>query len=234
MGPMRALTWLWRGARRLADARARSEIATRRRHRDRIHQDVTLTRIDRYPRLFAAARDLLADRPRPTLLSYGCSSGEEVVSLRGYFPDADIVGAELNCAMLAACARWPHDPRTRFLASDDAGVAAAGPYDAIFCMAVLQRRPHGVENEGRETIADFYPFALFDRQVAELAALLKTGGLLIVEHAQYLVTDASAAPLLEPVGDRGVWPAKGPRFDRDGRRIVPQPTIARLYRRRAA
>lgn len=86
-----------RAARLLAlirDGRARSELFTRLRFGAQVHQDISLSFHDRYPRLFTAARALLADRPAPRILSYGCAAGEEVTSLRGYFPDAMLVGAE--------------------------------------------------------------------------------------------------------------------------------------------
>jgi hypothetical protein len=44
-----------------------------------IHQDVTHPSIDRYPKLFRAAEGLLRDQARD-ILSFGCSSGEEVTS----------------------------------------------------------------------------------------------------------------------------------------------------------
>ncbi|GEM_PF-3630399 len=56
----------------------------------------TVTADNRYPRIFAFVRDQLADRDRPRVLSFGCSTGEEVFSLRRYMPAADITGIDIN------------------------------------------------------------------------------------------------------------------------------------------
>lgn len=222
-------------ARRLLfDARARSEWWTRTVAADAVHQDATLTWTDRYPRLFAAAQRALGRDGALRLLSFGCSSGEEVVTLRRYFPRARIVGAEINRAQLAACRRLPPDERVTFLRSTQPGIAALGPYDAVFCMAVLQRRAHWVERERMSDVSGVYPFARFEAEVAFLVSQLRAGGLLVVDHCQYRVEDTGAAALLESVGGETVYPARGPRFDRAGRLIAPQPVVARLFRRTAA
>lgn len=216
---------------RILGRRAWSRRLTRLVARRSIHQDVTETRRDRYPRLFASAAALLGDASSPRILSFGCSSGEEVLSLRDYFPAAAIVGAEINRGELAACRRLPPHPRTVFIHSTRARIADHGPYDAVFCMAVLQRRPHAVARAGVADIARHYPFARFADEIAFLTEQLRPGGLLIVEHSQYRVEDADAP--LAPVRDSGTWAADGPRFDRDGALIRPQPIVSRIFRKRS-
>ena len=229
------LDWLRRRAGRLralvVDPRARSEALTRLRYGSRVHQDVSLSFQDRYPRLFDAARTLLADRAAPTILSYGCAAGEEVTSLRAYFPDAMLVGAEINPALLRACRKLPHDPKRAFIESRPDRIVAHGPYDAIFAMAVFTRRPHEVEERGLRDISTYYPFALFAADLRFLAEQLVPGGLLVVEHAQYLAEDALKDLPVHPVAGLGDWLAKGPRFDPNGIRIEPQPRIYRIFRR---
>lgn len=215
----------------LYDARLRSEVATRWAAGSALHQDATMTWLDRYPRLFTAAQQALGRDGTHRVLSFGCSSGEEVMSLRRYFPDATIVGAEINAAQLAACARLPSDPNAHFIRSTREGIAARGPYDAVFCMAVLQRRAHVVERRGLRTIARHYPFAHFAEEVRFLARQLRPGGLLVADHCQYRIEDAGAP--LEPMPGTTVYTAKGPRYAPDGELIAPQPVVARLFRRAA-
>lgn len=217
-----------------ASPRRWSEFATRLTQGDRMHQRNSQTWPDRYPRLFAAARELLAGRNEPRLLSYGCASGEEAVSLRHYFPDARIIGAEINRHLLRSCRRLPAGLALEFAAPDDPMIAERAPYDAIFCMAVLTRRPHEIEQRGLVDISRLYPFDLFEREIVRLSALLRPGGLLVVEHALYRVEDAAAAAGLSPIGSHGLGPAKGPRFEADGSIIAPQPVIARIFRKGAA
>ena len=215
--------------RLLQDGRRWSEFATRWQDRGRVHQDNSLTWSDRYPVLFDATRTLMKGRDKPKLLSYGCSSGQEVSTLRRYFPSATVVGVEINRHLLRTCRRLSADDAVVFVAPHDPALTAHGPYDAIFCMAVLTRRPHEVERSGRRDIADFYPYRLFAGEVRRLAALLAPGGLLVVEHALYRVEDAIDDLGLSSVTSHGVWPAKGPRFGPDGTIIEPQPLIARIF-----
>jgi hypothetical protein len=215
--------------RLLTDADARSALVTRLLHREAIHQDVTLSWPDRYPRLFAEVAELLRDVARPRLLSFGCSAGEEVQSLKRLIPDARIVGLEINRAKLRSCLQLPTDPDVSFFPSTPAAVAAHGPYDAVFCMAVLTRRPHEVERKGMTNIRRLYPYTRFRDQLHILVRALQPGGLLVVEHSLYLVEHEAEALGLVTAG--GVWPAKGPRFDAAGALIPGQPTIARIWRK---
>ena len=104
-------------------------------------QPFNTTKADRYPRIFGfVQRALGADSPL-NILSFGCSTGEEVFSLRRYFPRAAIKGVDINPGNIAVC-------RKRLARAGDAsisfGVAAStagepvAAYDAIFCMAVLR------------------------------------------------------------------------------------------------
>jgi hypothetical protein len=221
-------------ARRYAlDSSARSELATGLLFPARIHQDTTLSWRDRYPLLFGAARDLLDDVESPNILSFGCSAGEEVLSLHDYMPDAIVVGAELNRAKLRACGRLPPHPRRVFVHSTHRNIAAHGPYDAIFCMAVLTRRPHAIEAEDRRSIRGFYVFERFAETLHFLVSQLRDGGLLVVEHALYRVEDVADLPIEAVIG-AGTYPAKGPRFDRAGDRIDPPPVISRIFRKTPA
>lgn len=218
-----------------SDPRARSEWLTRLRYGAKVHQDISTSYPDRYPRLFAAARDLLADRPALRILSFGCAAGEEVVTLRSYFPDATLIGAEINPALLRACHKLPPDDARAFIPSSSETIAAHGPYDAVFAMAVFTRRPHDIDRRGMDNIAAHYPFAPYAADLRLLAEQIAPGGLLIVEHVLYLVEDALATwpqgAQFVPVGWLNDKLARGPRFAPDGRLITPRPRIARIFRR---
>lgn len=213
------------------EPRAWSELVTRTMFPSRMHQDNSFTWPDRYPALFTAAQTLLADRAPLRILSFGCSSGEEVQSLRHYFPDAVIVGAEINATLLRACRERKVEGPTVFVRSSNAVIQAQGPFDAIFCMAVFTRRPHEVESRDMRDISRFYPFDRFAASVRFLASQLTPGGLLIVEHALYRVEDALEGFPMTPVVTHGFAPAKGPRFDRSGVRLASPQLVARIFSR---
>jgi hypothetical protein len=222
---------LYDALRLLREPRAWSELTTRLLQSSEVHQDCSLTCSDRYPALFSAARTLLADRLRPRILSFGCSSGEEVLTLRRYFPDAVIVGAEINQSLLRACRRHAVEGETLFIHSTPEAIQSHGPFDAIFCMAVFTRRPHEVERRDMRDISRFYPFGRFAGTVRSLAAQLTEGGLLVVEHGLYRVEDAIGGLPVSPVLTHGFRIAKGPRFDPSGVRLEPPQLVARIFRR---
>jgi hypothetical protein len=59
-----------------------------------IHQISAKTAFNRYPQIFAGAAHAAPNARR--ILSFGCSTGEECATLKMYFPQAKVVGADLN------------------------------------------------------------------------------------------------------------------------------------------
>lgn len=201
------------------DRRYRAMMVLKWTDPQRVHQTTPLTCMDRYPQIFAACRDLFADRPAIRILSFGCSTGEEVISLRRYFPDAYIVGAEINPESLALCLKQPVDGRMSFVVSDPATISQQGPFDLIFCMAVLQRTPRSVETKRMASLKKLYPFEKFDLQVQELDSYLRDGGVLVIHLTQYFFRDSSVASKYETL-DAGHFPAGYvPSYDRNSMRV---------------
>ena len=207
---------------RTADGRAL--LWTRLRHRRGLHQTAPYTWLNRYPRLFDLAAKLLPNAQR--ILSFGCSIGAELISLRRRFPNAEIVGAEINPRTRAlAEQRVAADPRIIVVPPE----SIAGRFDLVFALSVLQRDPHGLKNEmeGRH-LAARYPFARFEAGVRDLTALLRRGGFLVVANTLYRVEDSSAAAELEPL-------AASPRMARvmltpEGERIA-DPVARTVFRK---
>ena len=195
--------------RLVATAEGRSRLWTRLVHRNDLHQTTSFTAEDRYPELFDLTSKLMPDARR--ILSFGCSTGEELLALRRRFPSAEIVGAEIN-------------PRSRRLArkrvAGRAGLSVKrtpdGSFDLIFALAVLQREPHKIAEMEVENLSFFYSFSKFDQAVRGLVARLRPGGLLCVTNCQYRVEDTSVANELRGVSDSAL--TQGDVFAPDGRR----------------
>jgi predicted O-methyltransferase YrrM len=191
----------------------RGRLWSRSVHARQIHQTAPYTWLDRYPELFDLAARLVPDARR--ILSFGCSTGEELVSLRRRFPDAEIIGAEINPRSRAAArSLTAADPRMDVIPPQ----RIEGSFDIIFALSVLQRDPRGIaaQVEARH-LAKRYPFARFDEAIGSFAGRLRPGGLLCVDNALYRVEDSSASGRFNPVDE-------SPAMDRtllgpDGRRL---------------
>ena len=195
------------------------------------------TRIDRYPLAFRFARDQLDDEPAMRILSFGCSTGEEVFSLRRYFPAATIKGIEVDPARIRICRRRLleiRDSRISFQCASDTSSEPSETHDAVFCMAVF--RDPTLDLPATRSTAGLISFDDFERAVADLVRCLKPGGLLFVEHSNFRVSDTGSAPALEPVLHADPpRSAKTPGlYGRDGRRIHGAEDLALGYRKRAS
>jgi hypothetical protein len=211
----------------LTDSQYRSFLRLRFLKQGGVHQVSNYTAHDRYPTIFQASQAYFAERVHPLkILSFGCSTGEEVFTLRTYFPEAEILGVDVNSWNLEVCRARNSDPRIHFMLSDARRMAEHGPFDAIFCMAVLQRSEAMKPNVRDST--HIYPFDRFDTQLRELNALLAEGGLLVLYHTSYRFKDTSIArhyatlPINASFMDHE---PQTPKFDRHHRRLPEQ-----LYR----
>lgn len=194
---------------------------TRLRHGAALHQTAITTAPDRYPDLFAALAERLAADAH--ILSFGCSTGEELLSLRRLMPNARLTGVEINPrAHRIAAERTAADPLIDIVPN-----LPAGPFDAVLALAVLQREPHRVADERWTDLSRHYPFVRFDAALIALVDRLTPGGLLAVHHAHYRVEDSSVAGLLTPVPDAPLQVP--PLFDRSSRRYDPAPPSASLF-----
>ncbi len=124
------------------------------------------------------------------------------------------------------------DDQISFVRSSPQALTRLAPFDAIFCMAVLQRTPHQIEERGLTSLRRIYPFARFDEQVRQLDSWLRPGGLLVIHHTQYVFDHASVANRYEPL-DGAAWVAvDGLKFDRDSN-LIPGPVpVGTIFRKR--
>lgn len=207
----------------MADANYRSIVRLQLFNAKNVHQTTSLTGMNRYPKIFAACQKYFDGREQIRILSYGCSTGEEVLTLRQYFPHAEIVGAEINKRSLEICGKHAVDPRTKFIYSSADNIQSHGPYDAVFCLAVLQRTPLNIASKGIKSLKEIYPFQKFEEQIVQLDRLLNTNGLLVIHFSQYVFTDTRVACGYKPLGDHMQNNAVTPLFNRQSQRIeTPQ------------
>jgi len=179
---------------RLSRAESRARLLLELERPRRLFQPEPTTGMDRYPDLFRFARERLGDGPDRRILSFGCSTGEEVFSLRRYFPQARIKGIDINAHSVGkALERLRAQGADDGLAFEVAASASAEPpsfYDAVFAMAVFR---DGALGAAPPRCDHLIRFADFERSVADLARCLKPGGLLVLRHANFRFSDTGAA-----------------------------------------
>jgi SAM-dependent methyltransferase len=157
---------------------------------------------DRYPWLFDFAAAQLRDLAAPRLLSFGCSRGDEVFSLRRIIPAATIRGIDIDPANVAICrtktGKDGADGLSFTTASDTHG-EPDGHYDAIFCLAVLC---HGDLTVHRAHRADpLLRFDAFEAVVTDFARCLKPGGLLFLHTTNFRFCDTAVSKSFEVILD---------------------------------
>jgi SAM-dependent methyltransferase len=158
-----------------------------------MHQTQTDTEVDRYPEIFAFVAEFAQKmNGPPRLLSFGCSTGEECITLRRYVPGSSIVGVDVRRSIINKARRWAMISGVRdvsFLLERDQRWRQQ-PYDVVFAMSVLCRWPATKDVGASGTI---YSFRTFDRAVRRLGQLVNPGGLLVMYNANYRFTDTDTS-----------------------------------------
>lgn len=151
------------------------------------------THVFREAGLLRAAQHRLSNRShRLKILSFGCSYGDELVTLRLMFPEAEIVGCDINQDVLAAAQQTVGHIATIVL-SEKETLEALGPFDLICAFSVLCLNP---------LPADFlsqFPPSRFDELVHFLDSLLTEKGLLAITNSTYRFRDCPLFAKYDPI-----------------------------------
>jgi hypothetical protein len=125
------------------------------------------------------------------ILSFGCSTGEEIVTIRSIFPDADVFGCEIEpVALEEAIATTGH--LATIFKSDRAALRDHGPFDLINCAAVLCLNPP-------TDMQKLFPPEDFDELLTVLDSAVRPGGLIALTNASYRFYNSPLASSYDPV-----------------------------------
>jgi hypothetical protein len=196
-----------------------------------LYQKGGRTQFDRYPHLFSALRDQLDDHPTPRVVSFGCSVGDETLSLRAYLPTARIFGTDVNRTRIRIARKRVADPKIRFHACASLAALGEGEVDAIVCLSVMHRS--ALLHEWPTDCRPHMTFQTFEKAIRDFDQHLKVGGFLLLYHTsfEFLETDCARryTPLylVEPLSHS---PSK--RYDRNNQPVlVPMEQRYALYRK---
>ena len=184
----------------LTEASHRSVVITKLISRRQAHQFVNYTALHRYPTVFRACAE--------------------------YFPHAELIGVDINHRNIrVARASRKKDASMNFCTE----IPAQGQYDAIFCMAVLQRTENRLPNTTDSS--QIYPFHRFDAQVAMLDAQLNVGGLFVMDHADYRFEDTRIAAKYQPIDNPPRMQRTRPVFNRNNQRSTVPYDNPRVFKK---
>jgi len=168
------------------------------------HQLTSTTSWDRYPQLFDEVVKAYSEtKSVEKILSFGCSTGEECFSLKKYFPQAAIIGVDINRKNLRKAIRKNTYNDVNFLHSNFENIRTHGSYDLIFCLSVLCRWE---DTKYVSNCEKLYPFGKFESTVDSLASSLNPNGLLVIYNSNFRFEDTAT-------------------FSKHGFVIVPSPSV---------
>ena len=158
--------------------------------------------------------------PSPSILSYGCSTGEEALSLADYLPGATIDAVDINprsIALARAAGAREGKGHIRFICAAEPP-AAPRVYDAIFCLSVLR---HGrLDAEEPHDCSAILPFSRFSDTVAALDRCLKPGGVLVLWGCNFRFDDTATAAHYRMRTAAGRKPQGGVFYGPDNQRLA--------------
>ena len=214
----------------LTSGRFRSEKLAAWKSKGGYHQRSTLTAPDRYPLLFQQAKLYFMNKAdNPNILSFGCSTGEEVFTLGKYLPNAHVVGIDINKWCLRQCWKNNGNPRQySFLYRFSREFEAAGNFDAIFCLAVFQRTENRTNEDN--SISTTYTFGQFEQEITMLDGKLKEGGLFVIDHSDFSFKDAFCSKNYLPLPfENNQLLRYRPLFDRNNQKIAETQNNFRMF-----
>lgn len=139
------------------------------------------TSFDRYPNIFKALRKIFLgfDGRTPKILSFGCSTGEELLTIKSYLPNSIIHGCDIEPGVLQIASS--RDEKILVYESTPSNISTNGPYDLILCLSVFCLHGDGIDD-----IPLHFPFAKFEDIFGNcIHQNLSENGVVVVVNSNY-------------------------------------------------
>lgn len=162
------------------------------------HQKSHVTKNDRYPNIFQKC--LLLKNNNPSILSFGCSTGQEVRTLSDkYFKNSIIHGLDIDAKVIQVCKNLNNNSNVKFFTYNDFDTSQK--YEIIFCMSVLCMWE---DTKYLQDCSEVYSFNNFDNQLINLDSMLHLNGLLVIYNANFCFSDSSIYHKYTPISDPSI------------------------------
>jgi len=205
----------------------RNQVVSKIKYRRYFHHTSHYTEINRYPDLFEICHDFFQGHDAPSILSFGCSTGEEVFSLAKYLPNASIVGTDVSKWCIKECRKKNIDGQFEFIHVKSKKYAQLNNFDAIFCLAVFQHPSNHGELIDQ---ASEYIFPQFEEQLLKLDIKLKEGGLLFIDFCDFNFMDTSLSKKYSPLNcNQNKLLRERPLFDKTNRKVSDVTESYRIF-----
>lgn len=210
-----SLLSLLRAVRSLLSPKERAIRSLQRHKADHLLQPSPTTKVDRHPALFAFAQQRLSEEGEVRILSFGCSTGEEPLSLASYLPDALIDAVDINPRSIAIARRRTRKQGIKIINFQvgDRPPALVECYDAVFCLSVL--RQGQLDADQPEICSDIFPFSKFEATVGGLDRTIRPGGLLFIWGSNFHFAHSAIANKYRAIEVAGTRPHYGTFYGPD-------------------
>lgn len=220
---------LAKAAAYILDPEKRAEANLRMAEPEHLFQISGITKPDRYPVIFDRLAGFLAPLPAPRVLSFGCSTGEEVAALGRRLATARITGMDINPRSIRLCRSRVHDPRFEFIHAGAPLEWMSETFDAICCLAVLQRG--AINNGDADTCLPHLSFQDFEAMITRLDRCLRPGGYLAIHHTNFLFASTAIGRDYKAVVHVEPKHGQSPKFDASNRRVSPPPRLGIIFQK---
>lgn len=157
----------------------------------------TWTNLNRYPSLFKSVSSIFKSHESLRILSFGCSSGEELETLdRIYFKFSNIHGVDINKEALISARAKSYVNNKVEVYELESFLGSIQRYNLIFALSVLCRWP---DTKNKSSIDHLYPFGTFEDAINLLDSRLDIGGYLVVFNANYRFEDTAISSSYQKV-----------------------------------
>lgn len=190
-----------------------------------ILQLASTTEYNRHEDLFKLSQSNLGKESKIKVLSFGCSTGEECFSLREYFPNATIIGCDINKDSLHIAAKRNKDNNIEFIISNNSNLHKYKYFDLILANSVFTKQP---EDKVINNISKLFPFNQFNEITQTLHSLINRNGLFIMRYSNYKFEDTLIAHKYKCLLQKD---SNFPVFDKNGDKLNGINRVCEVFKR---